>query len=251
MKIQPMTFRVRVSNASLVLLLVIAGCGSLWSQGHLGTQPAARAADTQLHRAARAGDLARLRAELQQGADPNAAGKQGQTPLMDAVKAGQVEAAKALIESGANVNARARDGRTALIDAAEQGDLETTKLLIAHGADVNLGARMGTALEAAERAGHTHIAELLRHAGARSSGHSLGDTVCVRPWHSEGYCGIVEAVAANKFTLRVTRIVGCEQGCPAKAECSADKPVGGSRGIAVGDHVDTASWCLTDTGVKQ
>jgi hypothetical protein len=49
----------------------------------------------------------------------------------------------------------------------------------------------------------------------------------------------------------VTGIVGCADGCAAQAECSAGRGVGGAQGIAVGDTVDTVSWCLTHTGVQQ
>ncbi len=207
-------------------------------------------AATRLHRAARTGDVALLRSELQRGVSPNVADIRGQSALMIAAQRGHIQAVELLLQAGANVNARSQSGRTALIDAAEAGRVNTTRLLIQHGADLNAAARTGTALEAAERAGHMKTAALLREAGARASGHSLGDTVCVRPWGGEGYCGVVEGIDENRYRLRVTSIVGCAAGCPAKAECSADRPVGGAGGIAVGDQVETMSWCLTHTGVK-
>jgi hypothetical protein len=91
---------------------------------------------------------------------------------------------------------------------------------------------------------------MLVEAGARSTGSSVGDTVCVRPWGGDGYCGTVESIDKTHYRLRVTKLVGCEKGCPVKAECSAGREVGGSHGIAVGDEVATVSWCLTHTGVK-
>jgi ankyrin repeat protein len=170
---------------------------------------------------------------------------------MDAVAAGQPDAVRLLLAARADVNARSKAGRTALIEAAEQGQLEAARLLIAAGADLNTYQRgWGTALKTAERTGHNDIAEMLRKAGAQSSGSSVGDTVCVRPWSGDGYCGTVEAIDKNNYTIRVTQIVGCKDGCPAKEECSAGRPVGGSGGIAVGDEVKTVSWCLTHTGVK-
>lgn len=192
-----------------------------------------------------------LKSQLQQGTNPNVPDSQGRTALMDAVQAGQTKAVSVLLDAGADVNARSRSGRTALIEAAEEGRFDSARLLVEHGADLNLATRTGTALETAERTGHNDIAALLLKAGARSSGHSVGDTVCVRPWAGDGYCGVVEAIDKNTYQLRVTEIVGCKNGCPAKAECSAQRPVGGPDGISVGSEVETKSWCLTHTAVQR
>ena len=96
----------------------------------------------------------------------------------------------------------------------------------------------------------TELAAMLLQAGARSTGKSVGDKVCVRPWKGEGYCGTVEAVARNTVRIQVTELLGCEKGCPARAECSAGKPVGGPNGWHVGDVVATVISCLTQTGVR-
>jgi hypothetical protein len=230
-----------------VLFLAAATCAQ---------QPSANAAgDGALNSAARNGNVALLKSLLRQQSpdsrDPDVRDKDGRTPLMDAVAAGQLGAVRALLTAGANVNARANDGRTALIEAAVKGRPKSSQLLIAAHADLNYEQRgWGTALEAAERSGHNDIAAMLRQAGARSSGHSLGDKVCVRPWGGDGYCGTVTAVNRVKYQIHVTEIVGCADGCPAKAECSAGRVVGGRDGIAVGEDISTVSWCLTQTGVK-
>jgi uncharacterized protein len=204
-----------------------------------------------LHRAAASGNLATLRARLREGMKPDVRDQEGRTPLMDAVRAGQVEAAQVLLEAGANPNAASSSGRTSLIEAAESGSTDAAQLLIDAGAELNVSQpRFGNALETAERTGHNELAALLLKAGARSSGKSIGDTVCVRPWAGSGYCGIVEEIQKTAFRIRVTEIVGCEEGCPAKAECSEDRPVGGPKGIGPGDEITTVSWCLTHTGVK-
>lgn len=199
---------------------LIAAClfgVSVLAQQSPAKSTAATVTASELHRAARQGDVAALKSQLQRGADPNA---------KDAA------------------------GRTLLMDAVEQGQLDAAKLLIQSGADLNVRTRLGTALEMAERGGHGDVAAALREAGARTSGRSVGDTVCVRPWGGDGYCGKVEAINKTAYTIRVSQVVGCEKGCPAKAECSAGRPVGGTDGIAAGDSITTASWCLTHTGVQ-
>ena len=215
----PQTCLVLVVSA-LVAVTVPGPAGSALGQG-LGRETSAMSApaDTPLHRAARDGDLVLLRS---------------------------------LLRSGADANVRDAAGRTPLIEAAERGHLDSVRLLIAAGADLNVSQRgSGTALETAERAGHTELAAMLRQAGARSSGRSVGDKVCVRPWKGDGYCGTVEAVDRTNYRIRLTEVVGCENGCPAKAECSAGRPVGGAGGLHAGDAITTVSWCLTHTGVAR
>ena len=168
--------------------------------------------------AARNGDLDLLAARLQAGADVNASAPTGETPLLGAPVRGQVEAVRALIDAGADVTANRRG--------------------------------WGSPLDAAERSGQDEVAVVLRAAGARSaSGRAVGDTVCVRPWSGDGYCGTVEAARHASYRVRITEIVGCADGCAPRAECSADRPVGGRTGLRVGDEVTTVSWCLTHTGV--
>jgi hypothetical protein len=211
----------------------------------------ADATQPELHRAAQAGDIELLRSRLRQGMNPDDRDKAMRTPLMDAVKSDRIEAVRMLLGAGADVNVTSASGRTPLIEAAEFGRLDSAQLLIASGANVNASQRgWGTALEAAERMGHNELAAMLRQAGARSSGRSVGDTVCVRPWQGDGYCGEVVEVNKTSFRLHVTEIIGCEGGCQAKSECSASRAVGGTDGIQVGDDITTVSWCLTHTGVR-
>src|SRR5258708_15486099 len=154
------------------------------SQPSAGTQSASQnvpseAKDTELRRAARDGDLALLRTRLQQGDDANVRDTAGRTVLLEAVAAKQTEAARLLLNSGANVNAKSTEGRTPLIEAAAQGQTDMTRLLIDARADLNVIQRgSGSALEVAERLGHNDVAAMLRQGGARSSGRSLGDTIC-------------------------------------------------------------------------
>jgi uncharacterized protein len=232
-----------------VLGLGLALC---FTQVLLGQQTRVVSSAPNLYRAVRTGDMALVRARLQAGDNPNARDADGRTPLIVAVRYGKVAAVRALLAAGANVDARDVNGITALLEAADKGRPKSARVLINAGADLNIGSRgLGTALEAAQRAGHNDIVAMLRQAGARSSGHSVGDTVCVRPWGGDGYCGTVESVNKNQYALRVTGLVGCGGGCSAKPECSAGREVGGPDGIKVGDTVNTVSWCLTQTGVRR
>ncbi len=214
-------------------------------------EPKEESAQTELHQAAREGRLETLRLRLIQGVNPDARDRAGRTPLMEAVKSGQVEAVRMLVAAGANINTTSAAGRTALIEAAEFGRNDAARILINTGADLNASQRgWGSPLEAAERTGNDELASMLRSAGARSSGRSVGDTVCVRPWQGNGYCGVVEEVNKTSFRIRVTKIVGCANGCVAKSECSESRTVGGADGIQTGDVITTVSWCLTHTGVQ-
>ena len=211
-----------------------------------------QAADATLGKAAREGDLARLKSLLDSGVNPNWNDANGNTALIEAVAAGHANAVRLLLGAGADPNLTSPGGRTALVEAATGGRVEIARMLIAEGANVNLGVRgAGTPLEAAEREGHTAMAALLRSSGARTSGRSVGDKVCVRPWKGDGYCGVVLSIDRNDYRLRVIEIVGCSNGCRAMQECSAGKPVGGSGGLKAGDTLTTAGSCLTHTGVSQ
>jgi hypothetical protein len=196
--------------AKLTIVRAVAWLAVLAASVAAGEEPA-------LLGATRAGDAARVRTLLRTGADPDAATASGWTALMQAAEQGRRDIALALLDAGADPDARDR-------------------------------AR-GTALDVAERAGRADVVRLLRARGARGSGKSVGDTVCVRKWAGEGFCGVVESVEATRRTLRVSRLVGCAGACAPDPDCSASRPVGGASGIAVGDRVSVRSECLTDTGV--
>ncbi len=175
----------------------------------------------------------------------------GLTPLIAAASAGDAGKVSSLLAQGAGVNVTAADGRTPLIAAVQSNHIEIVRGLIAAGANLNLATRAtGTPLEVAEANGQPEIAAALLAAGARSSGKSVGDTVCVRPWQGNGYCGTVRAFSIRSVQIQVTKIVGCTNGCSAREECSASRLVGGADGLRSGDQVAVPSWCLTQTGVK-
>jgi ankyrin repeat protein len=230
------------------LALTLGAAAMAWGQS---PRVERQASPTPLERAIGTGDLNQVRALLQRGTDPNQVDSTGNHPLADAVAAGRLEAVRILLAAGAKVDAGSPSGKTALIEAAEHNSLDAARLLIAAGANLNLTDRgLGTALETAERAGYSDMAALLRNAGARTAGRSVGDKVCVRPWNGDGFCGTVEAISQSEYRIRVTDVVGCRDGCSARADCSAGKPVGGAQGLHPGDTVAVPGSCLTHTGVR-
>ena len=174
----------------------------------------------------------------------------GLTRLVIAASSGDTATMNALVAQGAGLDVTAKDGRTALIAAVQSGKVETVEALVAAGANLDLAARgTGTPLNEAENHGETQIAALLLASGAHPTGKSVGDTVCVRPWGGEGFCGRVTSFSIRSVAIKVAQVVGCRDGCQAKQECSAGRTVGGN-GIQPGEQVAVPSWCLTQTGVK-
>jgi ankyrin repeat protein len=156
----------------------------------------------------------------------------------------------ALLRSGVSADAADRSGWTGLHEAASRGDVATARVLLEAGARPDLRSRArGTPLDLAERSGYAELARLLRAHGARGSGKSLGDTVCVRPWGGDGYCGTVEALDPTTAEVRITRVVGCSAGCPPEPVCSRGRAVGPG-GLGTGGLVRVPFSCLTHTGVR-
>ncbi len=170
--------------------------------------------------------------------------------LVAAVARGDATQVAALVRAGADPDAADHSGWTGLHQAAETGDLALARVLLAAGAHPDLRSRaQGTPLDVAERNGRAEIARLLRRHGARGSGKSIGDTVCVRPWGGDGYCAVVEGADPTRFRLRVSRLVGCAGGCAPEASCSAGRAVGAG-GLGAGDVLWVPASCLTHTGVR-
>lgn len=112
-------------------------------------------------------DTARYLAE--QGADIHAAAINGTgyNALTAAVTAGHTSVVQWLLASGLDSNYRYGPGYTPLLTAAANGHLEIVKLLLAHGADLRATANDGkSALALASERNHSHVAAFLRECGA-------------------------------------------------------------------------------------
>ena len=137
-----------------------------------------------IFKAAKAGNVAKLKQLLKEGANPNQKDKHGETPLMHAIQSLNPEAVKFLIDNGANVNSSSNHRVTALMYASMEketlflfsrrkvdntGDtrLEIAKMLINAEANYNARAYEGTsALMLALMSGNVEVAELLIESGA-------------------------------------------------------------------------------------
>lgn len=145
----------------IVLLLLLSA---------VATMPVAKGQppnDTALYKAVIAGDGAKVRQLILDGADVNARDKRGRTPLMVTAGKGQAEIVEMLLAAGARVNAKMDGGTSALQFAAWSGDDRTVKALLGAGADPNAQSKSGTtALEAAAGRGYQEIVRMLLAAGA-------------------------------------------------------------------------------------
>ena len=110
-------------------------------------------------------------------------------------------------------------------------------------------ARAGDAARRRRDGRPDDIARLLRARGARGSGKSIGDPVCVRSWAGDGYCAVVLGRDATRFELQRREIVGCGRGCAREAACSGGRVVGPG-GLAAGDRLWVSASCLTHTGLR-
>lgn len=89
--------------------------------------------------------------------------------LLDAVRAGDVAAVRALLDQGVPVDTKFRYDRTALSFAADRGQIEMVKLLLERGADVDARDTFykSTAVARAAYKGHAEVVKLML---AKSSG---------------------------------------------------------------------------------
>jgi uncharacterized protein len=129
----------------------------------------AAAADTRLADAAQNGDKDRVRALLQQNANPNAAQGDGSTALHWAAYQDDLEMAKLLLAAGANVKAVTRlEAVTPLHMAAKNGSAPMIGLLMQAGAEAGAADGNGTTpLMLAAASGNADAVKLLLDHGAQ------------------------------------------------------------------------------------
>ena len=123
--------------------------------------------NTNLHAAAKAGDVTKCRDLISRGAKVNSINKKKESPLIRAASSGHLPVCELLVQSGANIHQISKDGDTALSQAADGGHLDVAEYLIQHGAVVNTADKYGSSpLMSAAFSGHLPVCELLVQSGA-------------------------------------------------------------------------------------
>ena len=130
-----------------------------------------------IHDAAGKGDIAKIRALLQEGVNANAQdnNKRMTTPLHHAALAGQDVTIHVLLQAGANVNARDSFELTPLHYAATMNHIKIIKILLQAGANVNARDNFElTPLHYAVEKSHVETIHTLLQAGANANARSAG-----------------------------------------------------------------------------
>jgi ankyrin repeat protein len=138
----------------VVTLAAVGSPGYCQGQGQTGP-----VIPTSLFEALRQGEMAKVKAAINKGADVNSRDANGGTLLMQAALYASAADLEFLLAHGADVNAANKAGHTALMRAMP--DLAKIKVLVEHGADVNAAAGGATPLLIAS--GLPSAAEVVRY----------------------------------------------------------------------------------------
>ena len=147
---------------------------------------------TELIWAAFLGSTAKIRLQLDAGADIEAETNDGRTALIVAAEAGHVETVELLLDKGANIEAKDNDDQTALMHVAGKGHFKTVELLVDHAADVHASSGIGTALNMAAYAGHTETVELLIDKGIDIESQDNAGSTALMDAASQGHNDVVK-----------------------------------------------------------
>jgi len=159
----------------------------------------------ELHAAAQAGDIAKVRSLLDAGISPNTKDSCAWTPLHVAAAYGQHDVAALLIERNANVQAKNNVKETPLHCASKYGRDELVELILHHGADPNSKDNMwDTPLHVASHQGNLGIARLLLNHGADVNGVITWGSCVITPLSfaaTYGHHDVVELLLAHGATM--------------------------------------------------
>ena len=155
--------------------------------------------------AAEAGDSAAVRAQLNSGADANAADLDGTTALHWAAHLGDANMAEALVTAGAAVNARNAYGVRPISLACSSGSGRLVKLLLEAGAEAGAVRSGGeTALMTAARTGNLDAVEALLDHGADPNATERNAQTALMWASAEGHEPVVRALIAAGADLKAT-----------------------------------------------
>lgn len=153
---------------------------------------------TELHYAARIGDVESTRVLIEGGAEVDAKDWWGYTPISYAIgMSGDQELVQVLIDGGADLHLKDKDG-TLLHYATRCGNKDGVDLLLTRGLDVNAQDDSNdTALYYAAAQGHQQIVELLLQSGANVNTRGYLNRTAVESAMSGGHTEIVELLIAK------------------------------------------------------
>jgi len=176
---------------ALSALLLVAGAFLLACDTHVPT-PEESAEATRILLSPKFWDDATgsdVRELIERGGDPEAkydtySSIRDYTPLHMAASSGNAEAVEVLLKAGVYPNVKSYNGSTPLLAAVINGRSEAVKVLIEAGANLRARHNGTTMRDWANKAGHAHIADILRRAGSPTTKESEAVT---RPLLSEGF----------------------------------------------------------------
>lgn len=141
---------------------------------------------------------------LEDGADIERRGRDGETALYQASLKGHKPVVKLLLEKGADINAQGADHNNALQAASAGGHLGIIRMLLDQGANVNAKGpfpsydNFFSALHAASGAGYTAAVKLLLDNGADINALCNGHSNALHAASVKGHIGVVELLLQNK-----------------------------------------------------
>jgi serine/threonine-protein phosphatase 6 regulatory ankyrin repeat subunit B len=125
--------------------------------------------------------------------------KEASRTLFDAAESGNVERLQALIDSGAEVEQRTQNGFTPIMLAAQQNEVACIELLAAHGAHINARSEIGrTALDLASWHGCFEAVSLLLELGADVNAQTDTQSTALMFAAGNGHEAIVKLLLAHK-----------------------------------------------------
>ena len=167
---------------------------------------ATRDGTTALHWATDLDDLAMAEQLVRSGANVKAANRYGVTPMYSAAVNGNAAMIELLLKSGADPDVALPEGETALMTAARTGKVDAMRALLAHGARVNAKEtwKQQTTLMWAAHEGNTDAVKLLLEVGANVNDRSIFGWTPLLFAARQGQIGTIEALLAGGANINET-----------------------------------------------
>lgn len=178
--------------------------------------------NTELSDAVLAGDLAKTKTMLGNGADCNSPNEDGATLLMLAAGAGHYKMVELLLEAGATVDATDARGWTALMKAVfnyelNRGFPDVVSLLIDAGADIEHQVSYGTRpLMLAAGYGEASVVDVLLAAGADAGAANEGGRTARTMAETKDYVEVVNQLHMHDLRNADPKRAGCSTGAVSK-----------------------------------